>query len=1398
MQNMDKSSLVRLASFVFVLIIFSLVLPQTAKAVHVSCSSTITTDTTLDSDLSCTGTALTIGADNIVLDCNSHSITGDGTGFGILASGRQNITIKNCVVQNFISGIRFFSTIQSQLINNTANNNNFAGFFLELSSNNTLTSNTANNNNFAGFAIDLSSSNNLIFNNFFNNTLNAIDNGINSWNITKTAGTNIIGGPFLGGNFWSDYTGLDDGSGTGVHAIAGDGIGDTNLPYNSNGNIINGGDFLPLVEVIDTDGDGIPDDLDNCPATPNADQADTDGDGIGDACDICPLDPFNDLDSDFDGIPNCLDNCEEVFNPDQLDTDGDGFGNVCDVQTCGNGIIETTFSFAEECDDGNTVNGDGCSSTCTVESGFECTGEPSVCTVLVCTAPPSGLVSWWPGDADASDIQNGNNGFLTNGALAGVVGQVDGAFSFDGVDDSITIAHNPNLDFSSFSIDAWVKVPSVKSGWQTIFSDFGQIVRQFTSNYEITIAPSGVSGQNPGAVQLWFTVNNGSAFRAGQGITNIADGNWHHVAATYNSGVGEVISLNVIRIYVDGVLEPVSTPSFATAPQPGDIPDTTTFPRSIGHGFDLFLEGFIDEVEVYNRALSDSEIQAIFAAGSAGKCGKICGDGTKIITEECDDGNNIDGDGCSATCQIELVLACVAPPSGLVSWWPLDETSGTTTADIVNGNPGTLINGPVFTTGKVANALSFDGIDDFVEVPNDPSLNFGTGDFSINVWINPNVVIEPQTESIVVKGDLSLSTRKGYGLFIEGFETLFQLFFTMGDGTFAGGFVSTPLIPAGNWTHVAVTVDRDQSNGGKIYIDGSLVLIFDPLNAPGSISNTAPLFIGRSTGGDIDIFFDGLIDEVEIYNRALSASEIQTIFNTGSAGKCKEVCVQPPSNLVSWWPGEGNATDIVDANPGTLQNGATFGAGLVGQALSFDGIDDSITIAHNPNLDFSSFSIDAWVKVPFVKSGFGGWQTIFSDWHPSLPTPTGQLSNYEITIAPSGVSGQNPGAVQLWFTINGGSLIRAGQGITNVADGNWHHVAATYNSGVGEVKIYVDGVSEPVSTPDSASAPLPGDIPDTTTLTRFIGRDGIGLFLEGFVDEVEVFDRVLSSSEIQAIFAAGSAGKCTFDFNLTVSPSNQTVSPGGNAIFMVDVILLSGISQNVNLTVTVINASNATEPSITSSIFPSTVLPTSMSTLFVGTNSSTPGGNYTVIVTGTSGTIQKTANVTLIVSGPPLPNNPITFSDFTVKLVTDPPGADETKVPLTGSFIIVLVNGSSFSVIDNDATDGVAVIQLIDGNYKFYGRLAGGNQAANMTLLSPFISGFVSPQNITLPKTGPPTTVDITSLNPFLLQIPAPASIVDSANVNKPWVSQFYPSPGLPYNLTNNNAKETQLIFILQ
>jgi hypothetical protein len=228
---------------------------------------------------------------------------------------------------------------------------------------------------------------------------------------------------------------------------------------------------------------------------------------------------------------------------------------------------------------------------------------------------------------------------------------------------------------------------------------------------------------------------------------------------------------------------------------------------------------------------------------------------------------------------LAFTLACtVATPADAssVGWWPLDETSGLTATDEAAApNDGTLMGapGPARIAGHCGNALSFDGIDDFVEVSDHGELDVGAGDFSIALWVKD---VGDEHEVFV---DKRSSPPIGYTFVALFGHLVLQLADGLGGGAGFTNFTATETLPDdGQWHHVAATVDRSESSGGKLYVDGVIVLTFDPTVRPGTLDNAAPLWMGRNHIPPIanpnDEWLDGAMDEVRLYKRVLAATEV--------------------------------------------------------------------------------------------------------------------------------------------------------------------------------------------------------------------------------------------------------------------------------------------------------------------------------------------------------------------------------------------------------------------------------------------------------------------------------------------------------------------------------------------
>ena len=211
----------------------------------------------------------------------------------------------------------------------------------------------------------------------------------------------------------------------------------------------------------------------------------------------------------------------------------------------------------------------------------------------------------------------------------------------------------------------------------------------------------------------------------------------------------------------------------------------------------------------------------------------------------------------------------------MVSWWPLQNDG----RDIWGLSNGTLHNSPTFGAGKVGQALNVTG-NNGVSVPDSPSLNFGPGaDLSIDAWIRTSST--RTTLTVLDKRTIAGSNVHGYIIFLSTGSLRFQL----GDGTAINSPNQGGELRDGQWHHIAVSIDRDQVNGGNLYVDGANVLVFNPTAVSGDLSNSSPLLIGEHVN-DPSSSFVGDIDEVEIFNRALTGAEVASIFNAGSSGKC--------------------------------------------------------------------------------------------------------------------------------------------------------------------------------------------------------------------------------------------------------------------------------------------------------------------------------------------------------------------------------------------------------------------------------------------------------------------------------------------------------------------------------
>ena len=466
----------------------------------------------------------------------------------------------------------------------------------------------------------------------------------------------------------------------------------------------------------------------------------------------------------------------------------------------------------------------------------------------------------------------------------------------------------------------------------------------------------------------------------------------------------------------------------------------------------------------------------------------------------------------------ECQTVCSGPPTGRISWWRGNDTP----LDSAGVNNGTLVNGAAYTDGKVGRAFTFNGADQYVDIPDSPTLR-PTNGLTLEGWIKFN---SSGAQAAMISKPFLSGSSNSYVIWRQ--DT--SLYAGTSSGAIGAAF--TPV--AGRWYHMAFTYDHS-TRVHRLYVDGS-ILATSTYEA-NITYDAAPLLIGSDKdNGQAVLQLDGSVDEVGIYGRPLSQVEIQKIYNAGNAGTC--ACTPAPPNMAGWWPGNGNASDIAGSHHGEIAGNVAYAAGKVDQAFSFDGSQSYIFAPNTTNIAGGpQATYQAWVR-PTAISNVGEYLAVFGTGDSTLPvwdTQQCRLLYYNLSGAPNfyfdcGIN-NNPQTHIDRVTAH------------SYAPGNWYLVTATVND--GNIDIYVNGVAD-----NGGGVTAPGAVINTNSYKYvWIGgqvrndRSHVNATFTGQIDEVEIISRALSPAEIQAFYNAGGAGNCR---GCILSPAGGTNRWTGN------------------------------------------------------------------------------------------------------------------------------------------------------------------------------------------------------------------------------------------------------------
>ncbi|KKS21016.1 MAG: hypothetical protein UU80_C0036G0003 [candidate division WWE3 bacterium GW2011_GWA1_41_8] len=583
----------------------------------------------------------------------------------------------------------------------------------------------------------------------------------------------------------------------------------------------------------------------------------------------------------------------------------------------------------------------------------------------------------------------------------------------------------------------------------------------------------------------------------------VADNKWHHVAVTLDQAAG-----GETKIYIDGELGDTDTHAGSWNFNNQNI--------RFGDAQDAWFEeysGRIDEFKIYSSILTADQILMDYNQGMSAMLGSI----------------NIDSDGTTSTSSYarEMCVPGDTSTCGAMVEWPFEERTGTYAYDHSSGEISGRLGGdgagtdlPTWTKGKVGNALNFDGDDDYVLLANNSGTSPGAGNLTVSAWIRPSALTSQEQW---IYSDYGSVTNNIVLLRIYS-DNRIQAFFRDASGD-TGNPYATTLPVANTWYHLSAV-----RNGTTVYlyVNGKLENSVTVAGLGTITTSDGPAPAIGANSGDVSLSnFNGIIDQVRVYQYARSAAQVAWEYNRGAPishwrlDECSgnQAHDSGPNNIT------GTITigaTVPNSSLGTCSSGTSTEAwnnGTTGKrnsSIDLDGVDDYIDLGDDSKLSFtrsdSQFTIAAWIK---LDSGASGNPVILGKYD-------SQNDEVEYTFHIDPATNE----LEFWASENGtadtNNLWKTSTADNVIITDTWQHVAVMVNISTDIVQFYVNGI-EKTATEDQLTGIT--DIPNLTEPARIgafrCGTGNLCNFFPGQIDDVRVYNYALTNHQIKTEYNSG-------------------------------------------------------------------------------------------------------------------------------------------------------------------------------------------------------------------------------------------------------------------------------------